>query len=62
MLTYGVLRRDTERTRSTASIEEAFTLVAGLPAGVEYIVFEMDGLCHRELYSGLAEGPHPLAS
>jgi hypothetical protein len=62
MLTYGVLRRDTERARSAASVEEAFVLVAGLPAGVEYIVFEIDGLQHRELYSGLAAGPHPLAS
>jgi hypothetical protein len=62
MLTYGVLRRDTEKARSAASVDEAFVLVAGLPAGVEYVVFEIDGLRHRELYSGVAADHHPLAS
>jgi hypothetical protein len=58
MLTYGVLRQDTGRSRSCASIEEAFALVGGLPLGVQYVIMEMDGLSRRELYGGVARGAH----
>jgi hypothetical protein len=61
MLTYSVLRRDTQRARSAASVDDAFVLVAELPAGVEYAVFEIDGLRRRELYTGVAAARRPLA-